>query len=371
MSKSFIIVDDEPVSDFESSARQFLEESKRRGYSERQAEIFLSRNFGVGAGIFSSNGAFSQAAQKMNAADILCEELTNLNTMRGGAKGFKGFVGESMEAARATAAGRQTSVVNNNGPIDLIFEGRNGHKYPQQLKIGYKPGQIDFAKYKGQTVILDKGNPHFSQIAAEGRRYGVKVIEGSVTEAEAKWWADAMQLESKITGNKTSYIVPQAQKLANNLSAMHEAGLRVGKNGAMYGAGFSIGSNIVRMMRGDVSAGEALGNVAIDTAVAGGVGYVGGAVGSAVGRTVAGKAIASAAGAVGTAIEGTAIGGAVMGAAGTATAAIGGAATTAVSSALGAVGLAGTAVGAAAIAAAPVVAVGAVVGGIFSFLFDD
>ena len=333
---------------------------------DRQRDL-ARRNLGAGVGIFSSSGAFSQAVQKMNAADRLCEELTKLNTMRGGAKGFKGFVGESMQAARSTAAGRATSVVNNNGPIDLIFEGINGHKYPQQLKIGYKPGQIDFAKYKGQTVILDKGNPNFRQIAAEGRRYGVKVIEGNVTEAEAKWWADAMQLESKITGNKTSYIVPQAQKLANNLSAMHEAGLSAGKNGAMYGAGFSIGSNIVKMMRGDVSAGEALGNVAIDTAVAGGVGYVGGAIGSAVGRTVAGRAIATAAGAVGTAVKGTAIGGAVVGAVGTASAAVSGAAATAV----GAVGLAGTAVGAAAIAAAPVVVGGAILGGICSLLFDD
>lgn len=364
-----IIIDGRIYDDLE----QLPEDLDRQGYSSGQTENFARRNFGAGAGIFSSNDAFSQAAQKMNTAETLFEELTNLNTMRGGTKGFKGFVGESMEAARATAAGRATSVVNDNGPIDLIFTGSNGHQYPQQLKIGYKTGRhpIKFEKYKGQTVILDKEHPHFRQIVAEGRKYGVKVVEGSVTEAEAKWWADAMQLESKITGNKTSYFVPQAQKLANNLSAMHDAGLSVGKNSATYGAGYSIGSNIVRMVRGDVSAGEALGNVAIDTAISGSVGYVGGAVGSAVGRTVAGRAIASAAGAVGTAIQGTAIGGAVMGAAGTATAAIGGAATTAVSGALGAVGLAGTAVGAAAIAAAPAVAVGAVVGGIFSLLFDD
>ena len=66
------------------------------------------------------------ATAKMSAYDKLCSELSSLNTMRGGAKGFKGFVGESMEAARSTVAGRSTSVVNNNGPVDLIFSGKNG-----------------------------------------------------------------------------------------------------------------------------------------------------------------------------------------------------------------------------------------------------
>ncbi len=352
--------------------------------------------------VLSDSRPFIEAAQRMEAYDTLCENLSNLNTMRGGAKGFKGFVGEHMQAANATASGRFTRVVDNNGPIDLIFEGKNGHAYPQQLKIGYKPGQIDFNKYKGQTVIVDKGNPHLHELQVEGARHGVKVIEGTVTEAEAKWWADAMQLETKVTGNKTSVLVPEVQQTLNNLSAMHEAGKQVGKTGAMYGAGFSIGKNIVGMMRGDVTAGEAVANVAIDTTVSYGVGYASGAVGSAVARTAAGKAIGSAVGSATAAIEGTAIGGAVTGAVGSATAAVGGLATSATAGAVGAIGAAGSAVGgaltaatagtaiggavatgvagtaaagaaigAAAVAAAPVVAVGAVIGGLFSLFFDD
>ena len=299
------------------------------------------------------------------------EALSQLNTMRGGEKGFKGFVGEVLEAQKATSAGRVTSVVNDNGPFDLIFEGKNGHKYPQQLKIGYKPGQIDFSKYQGQTVIVDKGNPYFKQLRAQGRRCGVKVIEGSVTNSEAKTWAKAMQLECKVTGSKNAYLVPT-----------HMTACEFAKSGALYGAGFSIGKNIVGMMKGDVTAGEAIGNVAIDTAVSGAVGYGAGVVstgvrmaGSALGRTAAGAAISSAAGTVGTAIGGTAVGSAVVsgasaitGAAAATSAAIGGAAASATAAGLGAVGLAGTAVGAAAIAAAPVVAVGAVIGGAFSLL---
>ena len=352
--------------------------------------------------VLSDSRPFVNAAQRMAAYDKLCSELSQLNTMRGGVKGFKGFVGEHMQATNATAAGRVTRVVDNNGLIDLIFTGKNGRNYPQQLKIGYKPGQIDFTKYKGQTVIVDKGNPYLRELQAEGARHGIKVIEGTVTEAEAKWWADAMQLETKITGNKTSVFVPEVQNAVNNLSAMHAAGKQVGKSGAMYGAGFSIGKNIVGMMRGKVGAGEAIGNVAIDTTVSYGVGYATGAVGSAVARTAAGRVAASAIGSATAAIEGTAIGGAVTGAVGSATAAVGGLATSATAGAVGAIGAAGSAVGgaltaatagtaiggadatgvagtaaagaaigAAAIAAAPVVAVGAVVGGLFSLFFDD
>lgn len=375
------------------TGNQILSETHTFEPARRQA--FIST-----INVLSDSRPIVDAAQRMTAYDTLCNELSQLNTMRGGVKGFKGFVGEHMQAANATANGRFTRVVNNNGPIDLIFEGKNGHSYPQQLKIGYKPNQIDFSKYKGQEVIVDKGNPYLRELQAEGARHGVKVIEGTVTEAEAKWWADAMQLESKITGNKTSYIVPRVQNVANNLSVMHEAGKQVGKSGALYGAGFSIGSNIVNMMRGKVTAGEAAVNVARDTAVSYGVGYATGAVGSAVARTAAGKVVSSALGSATSAISSTAVGGALT----SATAAIGGVATSATAGAIGAVGSAGAAVGgvlttatagtaiggavatgvagataagavigAAAVAAAPVVAVGAVVGGVASFiggLFD-
>lgn len=231
---------------------------------------------------------------------------------------------------------------------------------------------------------------------------GVRVIEGTVTEGEAKFWADAMQFETKVTGNTHSVIVPKAQQALNNPSAMHEAGLATAKTGALAGAGFSIGSNIVRMMRGQVDVGEAAVSVVRDTAISGGVGYVGGAAASAIGRTAAGRAVGAAIGSAGAAVSGMPVVGTAVGAVSTATAAIGGAAAGAVATGVGAVGAvgsavggaavaatagtavggavaagvgvagaAGAAIGAAAVAAAPVLAVGAVVGGIFSFFFDD
>ena len=142
-----------------------------------------------------------------NAAGIesmgkMGDGLSRLNTMRGGEKGFKGFVAEEMQAAEYSAQGQSTAVINDNGPADLIFTGKNGRKYLKQMKMGYKPGQIDFSKYKGQTVVVDKGNPYFKQLVKEGKAHGVKVVEGTITNEDAKALSKAMQIETEITGAK-------------------------------------------------------------------------------------------------------------------------------------------------------------------------
>lgn len=61
------------------------------------------------------------------------------------------------------------------------------------------------------------------------------------------------------------------------LSAMHQTGLSFGKTIALYGAGFSIGKNIVRVLRGKVNYGVAIANVIRDTAIFFGVSYLGAA----------------------------------------------------------------------------------------------
>ena len=319
----------------------------------------------------------------------MSEGLSSLNTNRGGVKGFKGFAGEELQAAEASAAGKTTYVINNNGTADLVYVGKNGHKYYQQVKIGYKPGQIDFAKYKGQTVIVDKGNPYYKQLKAEGSKYGVKVVEGNVTNEEAKTLANLMKKETSITGAKTATIVPK-------VAAAHKAGMQSGIKGAQYGAGFSLGSNLVDVVCGDKDVEDAAIDVAKDTAVSYAAGYAAGAAGSVLAGTSAGAAVIGAASTATTAVASTAVGGAVIGAgtaAGAAAASAGVAATPAAVSAVGTVGTAiggaavaattatagaaagaavasgvaataaaGAAVGAAAVAAAPVVAVGAAIG---------
>ena len=309
--------------------------------------------------------AIASSVREAGLYSKLGDNLSKLNTMRGGVKGFKGFVAEEMQATEATLAGKTTRVINNNGIADLEYIGKNGHHYYQQLKVGYKPGQIDFAKYKGQTVIVDKGNPYLKQFQAEGRKHGVKVIEGHVTNEGAKDTATMMQTETKLTGQKTSTVVPKVIKAKNVVKVSHKAGLQSAKAGAAGGFGFSLGTNLVDVVSGDKELGDAAGDIAKDTAIGGAVGYTvgfaGTAIGSTIGSTTVGAAVIGGASAAGSAVAGTAVGGAVIGA-GTATAAaIGGAGAAATGAVVGAVGAAGSAVGGAAVAATAGTAIGGAV----------
>lgn len=277
--------------------------------------------------------------------------LETINTARGGGKGLKGFVGEHMQAANASFEGKMTYVIDNNGNADLVYVGKNGHKYYQQMKIGssHTHRNIDFEKYKGQTIVVDKGNPNFKKIKAEGAKHGVKVIEGNLTKEEVEFLEKWMTKETALRGTKTATIVPRVY-------ASHKAGLQSAKSGALYGGGFSLGSNLVDVACGDKDLGEAAGDVAKDTAIAYGTGYVAGAVGSAVASTSAGAAAIGAVSAAGSAVASTAVGGAVVAGATATTAAIGAAGTAATAAAVGAVGTAGAAVGSAAVAATTAVA---------------
>ncbi|TYZ22934.1 hypothetical protein [Selenomonas ruminis] len=307
----------------------------------------------------------NHAAKGMRYYQDMGDGLSRLNTMRGGTKGFKGFVMEELEAGNASALGRHTEVINNNGLVDLRHIKTDGTKVLKQMKSGYKPGQIDFSRYKGQTVVIDKGNVNFKALQAAGRKVGVKVVEGHVTDAEAKMLADMMQLESKITGSKNAVISSNLCSSAKQVSAAHSVGLKSAKSGSIAGAGFSLGSNIVSVARGNKTVGEAAGDVAIDTVKAGAIGYSAGAVGSAVASTAIGAAAIETAGAAAAAVSSApVIGTAITTGVGAVTAASG-AISAGTGAALGAIGLG--AIAPVAAAAAPFVAAGA----LLSLFFDD
>ncbi|MBQ7454253.1 MAG: hypothetical protein IJS69_04300 [Selenomonadaceae bacterium] len=61
-----------------------------------------------------------------------------------------------------------------------------------------------------------------------------------------------------------------------NLSAIHGAGVKLGVTIALYGAGFSIGKNIVRIFRGKIRAPVAIAHVIRDTAIFFGISYLAG-----------------------------------------------------------------------------------------------
>lgn len=243
----------------------------------------------------------------------LAENLSKYNTSRGGAN-FKGYVFEDMHAANATINGQVTEVIANNGPADFIIKNPNGKVIHGQAKVGYENTSINWSKYQDQTIVVDKGN---TKLINQAKKAGNEVIESNISKREAEHLAKNMQLESKITKNTNSTIVPKIHSAGKIAKQCHSSGINAAKSGAAFGSGFSIGSNIVELIDGEKELGEVAVDVAKDTVVAAGTSYV-------------------------------------VGAATTATAT---AATTAVAS---------TAVGAAAIAAAPVVAAGAVIGGVFT-----
>lgn len=313
-------------------------------------------------GSTGATGAVLAGKEAANMADIygrMSRQLEELNTMRGGSGGFKGFVGEELQAAEASAGGRATYVLNNNGPADLVFIGKNGHKYYQQMKMGYTPAQIkkmNFESYRGQTLLVDKENPYFDVYKAEGAKHGVKVVRSSITDQEAQSLAKWMQRETQLTGAKSATVVPK-------LASAHRAGVHAGKTGALYGAGFSFSTNLVDVIFNDKKASDAAVDVAKDTAVSYAAGYAVGAAGSAIAGTSAGAAAIGAASSAGAAIASTTVGGAVVGAGTAAAAAVGGAGVAATSAVVGAAGAVGSAVGGAAVAATAGTAVGGAVAG--------
>lgn len=324
-------------------AQALYEQAAEMGYKLEEGSV--NQVGDVGAAVFAG----AETAHIANIYSKLVDGLSKLNTMRGGEKGFKGFVAEEMQAAEASVSGKVTSVLNNNGVADLEYIGKNGHKYYQQMKIGYKPGSIDYAKYKGQTLLIDKGNPYLKEFQAEGAKYGVKVVESNITNEEAKQLANWMQRETALTGAKEAVITPK-------MFGMHKAGLSTARTGAMYGGGFSLGTNVVDVLSGDKSVGQAAVDIGKDTAISYGAGYVVGAATSAVAGTSVGAAVGSAVSTAAGAVGSTAVGGAVIGAASTGIAAIGAAGTAATAAAVGAIGTVGSAVGAGAVAATTAVA---------------
>lgn len=302
--------------------------------------------------------------------DKLAKNLSSYNTMRGGQAGFKGFVFEDMHAANASLKGTATDVIANNGLADFRILNSDGTYSFGQAKVGYNSSKIDWSAYKGQEIVIDKGN---TKLIESARKAGMNVIESDISNADAQRLAKAMQFESKITGKPNAPITA-------NLHSYHQAGINSAKNGAAFGAGFSIGSNIVDLATGDKSVGEASVAIAKDTAVATVGSYVVGAGTTALANTAVGGAVISGATAAGTAIAGTSVGAATIAAgtaittaAGGAAAAVGGAvaSTTVGATVVGgataaATALGATAAGATIVAAAPLVAAGAVVGGVFA-----
>lgn len=239
-----------------------------------------------------SKDAIVKSIENAGMYNELAENLSKLNTMRGGEKGFKGFVFEEMHATDATVNGQVTKVINNNGLADFEVTGKNGSKTYAQAKSGYKNTKIDYSKYTDQAVVIDKGN---TKQIADAQKAGKEVIESNIYDKDAASLAKRMQTESKITKSQNSVIVPKVNSAINVAKEANSVGIKTAKTGGQFGAGFSIGSNVIDVISGDKEMEEAVVDIAVDTVISTGVGYATGAGLTVLGNTAIGTAATSAA----------------------------------------------------------------------------
>lgn len=282
------------------------------------------------SGIYGAGKHLSSGAQRNGIINETFENISKLDVNRGNLKGFlfENRVSEELNS-KLLDKGFKAVVLDDNGIADIaIIEMKSGKVVKRiQAKCGYEGQSVkDFTRYvdDGQTLVINNDADKFGR-SLDNR--GIKYEKSSVTDREVSRMADAMKKEGKLLNSKNAKLTSYAYKTKEVVKNCHTTGVSAAKSGACFGAGMSLGSNIVDVFSGDKSLDEATVDIAKDTVVAGATSYVTGAA---------------------TAVGATTVGGAIV--AGTA------------------------AVGAVAVAAAPVVAVGAAVGVVWSLgrkLFGD
>lgn len=302
------------------------------GLSEAQCKHFMDVNHMSGDDALEAIDIFMQSlndrvavpveiAGCMRNAGIYSERSNRLgayNTMRGGVKGYGGFVFEEMHAADAAVKGTNIKVLGNNGVADFIVKDSTGREILVQAKAGYKPHQVDWSKYKGQTIVVDKGN---TALVNEARAAGLTVQESAVFKKQADVVARAQQWESKVIGSKSTPITGTAV-------GAHSAGLASAKLAARVGVSMKLGENIYDVIAGNKEFEDAAADVIVDGTVMIGGAYLGAAALTAAGTvattaatafvgTAAGAAVTGAVTSTVAAVGSTAVGGAVIAGAGT------------------------------------------------------
>lgn len=282
------------------------------------------------SGIYGAGKHLSSGAQRNGIINETFENISKLDVNRGNLKGFlfENRVSEELNS-KLLDKGFKAVVLDDNGIADIaIVDMKSGKVVKRiQAKCGYEGQSVkDFTRYvdDGQTLVINNDADKFGR-SLDNR--GIKYEKSSVTDREVSRMADAMKKEGKLLNSKNAKLTSYAYKTKEVVKNCHTTGVSAAKSGACFGAGMSLGSNIVDVFSGDKSLDEATVDIAKDTVVAGATSYVTGAA---------------------TAVGATTVGGAIV--AGTA------------------------AVGAVAVAAAPVVAVGAAVGVVWSLgrkLFGD
>lgn len=330
-----------------------------------------NKNYKKFSGGIATNTAIKEGAIKNKIAKETFDNISKLNVNRGE---IKGFIFENLHNKNLNydlyKKGLKATVIDNNGLSDIVIKDIKTGKVVEriQAKCGYEglssPKNLTRYIDDGQKIVINNDANNFKNLLEKNN---IPYEKSSITDREVSKIANIMKKEGTYLNKSNAKITSSVYKTKEVIKNCHSSGISGAKSGATFGAGVSLGSNIVQVVCGDKDLGEATVDIAKDTVVSGVTGYVVSAAGSAVAGTAVGSAIASGATAAGSAIAGTTVGSAIVSgitAVSGATASVG---TTIAGTAVGSA-IAGTAIGSAAIAAAPVVAVGAIIGGGFALI---
>lgn len=209
-----------------------------------------------------------EIASGIRNADVYGQMATRLgeyNTMRGGTHGYGGFVFEEMHAANEIANGANVKVLGNNGVADFVVKDAMGNERLAQAKAGYTNQSIDWSKYQGQSIVVDRGN---KILADKARRAGLEVQESKVSKKQADLIAKVQQCESKVLGKKNA-------PLTATLAGAHNAGVMNAKMTAKIGVPIKVGENIYDVLAGNKELDEAVEEIVVDSAAMLAGSYVG------------------------------------------------------------------------------------------------
>lgn len=276
------------------------------------------------SGAFIGKKVIQEGATRNSIAKETFTNISELNVNRGN---LKGFIFEHLHVKEMNyelmKKGLKAEVIDNNGLADIIVKNIKTGKVVEriQTKCGYESGSTDIFKYvkDGQTIVINGDSKNLAQNLT---KKGVDFKKSTITNKEATNTANLMKVEKKLLGTKNAPITSKVLQTKEIIKNSHNTGLKGAKKGALFGAGISLGSNAVEVIRGEKEIEEALVDVTVDTAIAGATGYAVGAAGSFIASTSVGSAAIGAVGSGVGALAATSAGTAVIGAVGTATAGI-------------------------------------------------
>ncbi|MDX8337025.1 hypothetical protein [Candidatus Cetobacterium colombiensis] len=225
------------------------------------------------SGIFIGKKVIKEGATRNTIAKETFNNISKLNVNRGN---LKGFIFEHLHVKEMNyelmKKGLKAEVIDNNGLADIVVRNINTGKIVEriQTKCGYESGATNLSRYvnDGQTIVI---NGDSKNLAKTLTKQGIDFKKSPVTNKEATTTANLMRTEKKFLGTKNSLVTTKALQTKEIIRNGHNTGLKGARNGALFGAGISIGSNTVEVIRGDKEIGEAIADVTIDTAIGGAV----------------------------------------------------------------------------------------------------